>query len=550
MAIFLADSFAGGADSDPISGRTPDTTFSAQNWAGSLQLTGAGSAKPPDATGEGSWSTSTVGDNVTDYGLPYELTGQYFFKTGPSVAAGVTHYGFSTTVYVGGKYYAFALKTTSTDGVWYLRISSGTAVTTVFPGITANTVYQLDITIANGAQSISCNGTSRTHNVAYTTPTGGCNYIDVGLGGTTKLESMSWENTPPPPVSTYGINATLPALTGSMLGNYALQATFPAFQAQLSGGPKPSKIDATFPMLGAQLRAGATVRRSLPMLTASVSGTTNYFATIDIELPAITAQLSGTTGLGAALSVTLPGITSAARGGGTMSAGLPLVTVALSGTMGAIGSITGRLPALTAEMSATALAYAILEATLPMLVPRDSGRIVSMMPMLEATLTGRTVVAVTYEAYAVNLKPSDKMPNQVTRYTNYPFSQIVRHQNKYYGVYDGDIYLLEGTTDAGTAIPWAFKTAMTDDNTPEYKRVVAARFGGRVGAAATVTLYTDEPTSNAYSYTTPRDATPQNYRQKFGQGVKGRYYALGAAGSAELELDTLEPEVTKLTRRL
>jgi len=168
--------------------------------------------------------------------------------------------------------------------------------------------------------------------------------------------------------------------------------------------------------------------------------------------------------------------------------------------------------------------------------------------------SGHTVVAVTYEAYSVNLKHTSEKPiDEVTRHTNLPFDQIVRWGNSYYGAGATGLFLLGGTTDyaaVATAIPWTFKTAMTDDETPVKKTVRAVRFAGRVGPSATVTIYPGEPGSTPYTYTTPRDATAQNYRQVLGRGIKARYYALGMAGDGVFELDTFEPEVDKLTRKL
>jgi hypothetical protein len=169
-------------------------------------------------------------------------------------------------------------------------------------------------------------------------------------------------------------------------------------------------------------------------------------------------------------------------------------------------------------------------------------------------MSGGTAIVITYEAYAVNLKhraaPGVEAIDEVTRYTNFPFNQIVRHQERYYGVADNGLYLLGGDLDVATPIPWAFKTAMTDDKAEEKKTVRALRFSGRVGPAATVTLFSGESGNEAYTYTTPRDATPQNHREKLGRGIKGRYYAIGVAGDGALELDGLEPEVDTLTRKL
>jgi hypothetical protein len=48
---------------------------------------------------------------------------------------------------------------------------------------------------------------------------------------------------------------------------------------------------------------------------------------------------------------------------------------------------------------------------------------------------GTAVVAVTHEAYAVNLRSEvEGGGNEVTRYTDYPFERIVRWRGSYYGM--------------------------------------------------------------------------------------------------------------------
>ena len=144
---------------------------------------------------------------------------------------------------------------------------------------------------------------------------------------------------------------------------------------------------------------------------------------------------------------------------------------------------------------------------------------------------------------------------EVTRYTNFPFTHIVRYQNSYFGANENGLFLLEGTTDYAatpTAIPWAFKTAVTDFGYPEFKTIESAYIGGRLGPSETLTLYAGEGAqTQAYSYTTPRGELAQNYRQKFGKGIKNhRYYALGANGSGELVIDSIDFNVAKLSRRI
>ena len=160
----------------------------------------------------------------------------------------------------------------------------------------------------------------------------------------------------------------------------------------------------------------------------------------------------------------------------------------------------------------------------------------------------------TYEAYAVNLnhtpRPGAEPVDETTRYTNFPFDYVMRRAGNYYGVNRTGIFLLAGETDNGALIPWGFKTALTDFKTPLKKTVVSAYLGGRLGPAATLQLQVGEASTQTHSYSTPRGADAQNYRQSFGLGNKARYYALGASGTGALELDNIEFNTHTLTRRI
>lgn len=314
-------------------------------------------------------------------------------------------------------------------------------------------------------------------------------------------------------------------------------------------------FDGTAPMgaLSALGGAGAALTGPMGTLMASVTVPVSVRANLIGPMGQLVSSATVSVSVHADLRLTSAGALVAYSGARATLEG-PMGALQTAATVGALAHFTGTSPigVLTARASAGIVVTARLAAPMPGFAPYVRALLVA--PMGQLTATAAAVVAVTYEAYAVNLRHVPRRGvdpvDEVTRYTSYPFDRIVRYRDAYYGVSDSGVYLLEGLTDAGAAITWAFKTAMTDDAKPEKKTVRAARFGGRLGPAATVTLYSGEGGGAAYSYTTPRDAAPQNYRQKFGRGVKDRYYALGVSGTGVLALDTVEPEVDDLTRRL
>ena len=233
-------------------------------------------------------------------------------------------------------------------------------------------------------------------------------------------------------------------------------------------------------------------------------------------------------------------------------------TILAGGTSGSVGGaqITAPLFELTASATTQNSGSADLLAPSPLM--GQSAQAYLIAPSATLTAIGHAVVTATYEAYAVNLKhqpkPGKEPVDEVTRYTNFPFTHIVRYKNSYFGANSTGLYLLDGTTDYATptptAIPWAFKTAMTDFKSQQHKTVASAYFGGRLGAAATVDLHVGEDGPQTYSYATVRTDHAQNYRQVFGKGTKARYYALGASGTGTLELDDIDLDVHTLSRRI
>lgn len=301
--------------------------------------------------------------------------------------------------------------------------------------------------------------------------------------------------------------------------------------------------------------SGANAKASIA-LSVSASGTATNSAALDSRIPGLYVTAIGTAAsianaelrtstykaigyVGSVLAVSISGkfassATATVGGIGVAVAELPLFVVTGKGARQSSGAVIGSIPAL--HSSAGAVGYLIL-------------------PGFTLTAIGSALVSVSYEAYALNLKHSDpESQDELTRYTNYPFDRIVRYKNSYFGMNNTGLYLLEGTTDFATPtpteVPWSYKTALMDMKSVQLKNVSMAYFGGRMGPAATVSVYVGEASVAPYNYTTPRDATAQNYRQPLGKGLKSRYYAFGASGTGELTLDTLSLDVAVLARKV
>jgi len=356
-------------------------------------------------------------------------------------------------------------------------------------------------------------------------------------------------------------SSTLPALGLSAFGGAQSKCVLPSLTASARGhdstGEQAANI--TLPSLSASARAGSNTRLALPSLASQAAGTVTGSARADISLPSLNAQAGATVAGSAGLAISLPSLSGKSYAGALCSVTIGKLSMKATGTTGAIGRAKVILPLFDVVSVATAQNHGSVDITLPSLAMGATVRAAISLPGLTLTAIGTAVIAVSYEAYAVNLLRSiDRNPNnnyiaaldEVTHYTNYPFTHVVRYQGSYYGANSTGLYLLEGTTDDGVAIPFAVKTAVTDFKTPNKKTLASAYFSGRFGPASTISLHEGEKAPNTYSFTTPRGTLAQNHRQKFGKGTKGRYFALSVSGTGTCELDGIEPEVHQLTRRI
>ena len=359
--------------------------------------------------------------------------------------------------------------------------------------------------------------------------------------------------------ATIAISAPAPQVTFNSGAVIAVTLPSPTVSSAVHSSYGDNALIFTAPSFSLSSFGGGNAAAALPMPTVSFTATGTALANVDVVAPAATVQSTGTVSAVAQVDAAVPMATLIGYGGAVCSVTAPgMPAVEVTGTAGGVASAAVTLPMFDVVADGTAQNYGSLIAAAPMPGMLTGLQAYVLAPMATLVASGTATVTATYEAYAMNMKHAprprgqeDAAPvNEVTRYTNFPFTHIVRHKNSYYGVNSSGLYLLEGTTDNGTAIPYEARTHISDLDEIKLKTVVSAYFGGRLGAASTVTLYAGESTVEAYAFTTPRGAVAQNYRQKFGRGLKTRYFALGASGSAEFSIDNVAFEVATMTRRV
>jgi hypothetical protein len=350
---------------------------------------------------------------------------------------------------------------------------------------------------------------------------------------------------------------TAPAARVSGYGgaNSALSAPSPTLYstAHYSYGEQAAFLTAPPPLL--TITTGANARASAPSSTLSAAGTVTIWGQADLTAPNPVLAASGAVSAMARAYLSAPSPNLIGYSGAVCSitlTGSP--TLQASGTAGGIGGAQITCPLFQLSASATAENHGSANLLAPAAQLGATAQAWLIAPMATLTAIGTATVVATYEAYAVNLnhtpRPGVEPIDEMTHYTNFPFTHVVRYKNSYYGANSTGLYLLEGTTDDTTPIPWAVETAMTDFKNPNLKTLASAYFSGRFGPASNITLSAGEKAPVAYSFTTPRGALAQNHRQSFGRGLKARYYALAASGTGTCEIDAVELDVHNLTRRI
>ena len=342
---------------------------------------------------------------------------------------------------------------------------------------------------------------------------------------------------------------TLTVLTGGVAELATPSPTLSAI-ARDSTGDYAASLTAPRPTLTAF--GAATALATAPKPTLASGGTVVAMGSASVASPSVLVQSEGRVSAMVSADLRAPSASLIGYGGAVVSVTLSgKATVEASGTTGGIAGASLECPLFQLSAEATAQNYGSASLIAP---SPEIGRTVQAWvaaPAARLTAIGTAVVTATFDAYVVNLMHrGGSTVDEVTHYTNFPFTHVVRYQNSYYGVNSTGLYLLEGTTDDGDPIEWAVQTAMEDFGSPRRKTVDSVYIEGRLGAATTVSLQSGEKTPNTYSHTTPRGATAQNHRQKLGRGVKERYHALGLAGDGEFELDAVEFNERETNRRI
>lgn len=316
------------------------------------------------------------------------------------------------------------------------------------------------------------------------------------------------------------------------------------------------RLDALLGALSMTGRVGAKLDADLGELNLTANGSFRNVGRLNETVGSLVLVGRIVVGNTGALSAVLARMEVDAFGAGRASGVLGELAFTGSGTTGNLGRLSARLAVFELEATGTQRNYGSLDALLGQLQMVNAGRADMALGTLRMTAIGHAVVSVTYQGWAMNLKPGQGMPNQVTEYTNFPFNQIIRFGDDYYGVADDGLYLLGGDTDYDSPTPanigWRVRGPVMDFGDRQMKVVRESFIYGRLGPSVTAKVSVGEGADQTYAALIQRGSTAQAHRVKYGKGLKAVYWQFelaDTAGSA-LNLDRWLHEPQPTSRKI
>lgn len=337
--------------------------------------------------------------------------------------------------------------------------------------------------------------------------------------------------------------ATLEARATQFLVNAVVPAATLRARALRYFGPS---VDAEVPAATLTARMGITLDRSVPMATLQAAGTVVNTLRLDSELPRTTIAASALAGRLFSLSEAVPAVTLSAWTGWQIDVSVPAATGSSFVVSGEALRLNQVVPAATAQIGASSINVLTLAGSVPAAQRGNWGALAMAVPAARMLANISPVVGITRVAYSFTMANS-----AMTRYPAYPFIQVLRMGNTFYGVAEDGLHELGGTTDNTVAIPWAWETCMSDFGQAEKKTVMSAYLGGYVPTDMTYTIRAGDVPTGTNAHTTTATAVLRNHRQKFGIGRKSRFFAFGlAAAGGQVAIEGIEFEVATMSRRI
>lgn len=299
---------------------------------------------------------------------------------------------------------------------------------------------------------------------------------------------------------------------------------------------------------GVTLRAfgGATARVKLPPLKISASGIFEAVARAAIRLPKLRLAARGTVPYLAQARFKFASYDVVARTGAVAKLKFSGFSMAARGSAGSVGAAHLRYGTFKLLARATQENVARGVMLLPKVTMRTPSVAIMVLPRYYLRASIVPMVGAERNTYAINVSTG-----AVTRYPEFPFDNVLRFGDRFFGVRSDGIYELTGDTDNGDPILAQVRTFDADFGQTNVKRVLYVHVVGDIGSDIQVGLTPDAGTEYVY----PTELVPvpgvQTSRAVAGRGMRGIYYSVAwtNSGGQPFEIHRLEA-LTDTTSRL
>lgn len=308
-----------------------------------------------------------------------------------------------------------------------------------------------------------------------------------------------------------------------------------------------TSADVTLPSLQVTGYFGAHAAPTLPALTVASAVTVPAITRCTITLPTLSVESSVSAGTICHVDAHLPPLSVLSYGGCVAELTLPALGAVAAGVAGTVSSVAVDLPTLLVTSTVTENTVARVDVTLPALAALPANNTWITLPALTVEAEAGVVVAVTREAYAINLSNG-----AVTRYTDYPFDNVLRLGNDFFGIAPTGVFKIGGSLDIAAPINAHAKTFSTSFGSANYKRVPYTYLSGRADNGVVVGVQADEGDTYEYDSSFGENELLNNHRSVVGKGIRGVYYSFSIANvsGGKLEVDELAVQVAATQRAI
>lgn len=326
--------------------------------------------------------------------------------------------------------------------------------------------------------------------------------------------------------------------------------TWPSWSLTATGESSGSTAELTWPARSLTAYSGGSAALTWPVWSLTAAGTVERVGTAELTWPTWVLSAEGLTGGIGSVELTWPDRMLTAFGGGHAELTWPARTLAAAGTLEVVGTAELTWPQWSS--SATGLTGGIGTAALTWPtwtlaaagLTGGVGTIALRWPTL--TITATDSGATTETTYAVNLSTG-----AVTQLLLGAFDKMIAAHGRLYGLQNGDLICLNGSSDDGTDISTTVRFAQQTFGSNHVKRANTVYLHCREDDGIKLTLIQDETRSWAYQTSTDTAPSYGTHKIKVGRGIP--FHTMGLIlqnrNGGRMDIGGMEILAEELSRR-